>query len=303
MVHCFEDTKFDEDRDMGKDEFSDTEFQADQIAKGEADANQPFWNPREYFLHILLIRITQILREWERLVRKVEFGFGTFSSGRLYSAKSYRGPFVHKDIVAASYWTQQMLQLLSKLLQKIEEINYAWDRFTTFNGDVNYFSDLDSVSPATKEHIERMLQKINEAIDDLKGLQKRLERVQRQCEKMERSLEVRSSMDSKNTELTILYICPVSVVCTFFAIPTPIMPFDRNAGSFFGAVFIITTIIWLLQLFAGGRFRQQPWWDTIILRAKGAWHGDRTNTTHNSLGNTVIRRRRTHPLVQKAKKS
>ncbi|KAH7355822.1 hypothetical protein BKA66DRAFT_539677 [Pyrenochaeta sp. MPI-SDFR-AT-0127] len=300
MVHCFEDTRFDEDRDMGQDEFSDTGFQADQIAKGKTDANIPIWNPREYFLHVLLIRINQIRDEWTRVVRNIESAFQTFSSGRLHFAKSHCDPVPHNNIEAASYWTQQMLQLLSKLLQKIEETNYAWDCF--LGGDVGYFSDLDSVSPTTKFRIELMLQQVDEAFSDLKGLQKRLERVQTQCEKKERFLEVRLVMDShKNTELTIVYICPVTVVSTFFAIPTPIMSFERNARSFFGAILVITAIIWVLRIFRGERFRQQPWLDTITSRAKAAWQGDRTNTTKNALGQTVIRRRRTHPWVQEPK--
>jgi hypothetical protein len=39
---------------------------------GGLDANLPIWDPRLYFLVILEIRMAQVLREWEFLVRTVE---------------------------------------------------------------------------------------------------------------------------------------------------------------------------------------------------------------------------------------
>ncbi|KAH9860763.1 hypothetical protein J1614_012096 [Plenodomus biglobosus] len=279
MVHCYEDTYFNEDRDMSPNEFSSTGVQVDQIAQGDADANRPIWNPHEYFLHVLRNRIQQILREWKKVVRTFESGFRTFSSGRIYFAKNSGSPFAHKNLVMASYWTQSMQQAVCKLLHKLVETTETWTAFIALNGDVGYFSNLDHIPLETKNRIDGMLCHIHEDVVVLQRLQRRLCRIQDECEKLEKFLEVRLLVEgSKNTEMTILYICPVTIVCTFFAIPTPIMSFQRNGQSFFVAIIIVTTIFYILQAFAGGRLRQQSWWATIVARTKLAWHGNRANT-------------------------
>ena len=70
--YAFVDTNFDSEG-LGDQVFPYEGVHEDLIASdGELDANLPIWNPREYFLMICEIRIAQVLKEWEFLVRTVE---------------------------------------------------------------------------------------------------------------------------------------------------------------------------------------------------------------------------------------
>jgi len=69
VAYAFVDTDIDGE-DLGDEVFS---YVKDPIASdGELDANLPIENPREYFLMIFEIRIAQVLKAWEYLVRTVE---------------------------------------------------------------------------------------------------------------------------------------------------------------------------------------------------------------------------------------
>ena len=46
----------------------------DPISLGKLDADQPIWDPREYYLTIVNVRMAQILNEWECLIRALERG-------------------------------------------------------------------------------------------------------------------------------------------------------------------------------------------------------------------------------------
>jgi hypothetical protein len=70
-AYAFVDTHFD-DEDFGDETFSYEGFQEDPIARGKIDANLPIGDPREYFLMISNIRLTQVREEWRYLVRMVE---------------------------------------------------------------------------------------------------------------------------------------------------------------------------------------------------------------------------------------
>jgi hypothetical protein len=66
------------DADFDGDEFGDLHW--DPIAAGNIDANMPIWKPREYFLKVFEIRIIQVRREWDFLVRKVELSIDRYVS-------------------------------------------------------------------------------------------------------------------------------------------------------------------------------------------------------------------------------
>jgi len=38
-----------------------------------ADVDMPFWNPREYFLHVLSRRLGQVAAEWRNLIQRLEY--------------------------------------------------------------------------------------------------------------------------------------------------------------------------------------------------------------------------------------
>ena len=72
VAYAFVDTDFD-GKELAEETFLYEGMHEDPIASdGELDANHPIWDPREYFLMIFEVRIAQILKEWECLVRTVE---------------------------------------------------------------------------------------------------------------------------------------------------------------------------------------------------------------------------------------
>jgi hypothetical protein len=72
-AYAFDDTHFDEEG-FGDETFSYEGVQDDPIARGKIDANLPIGDPREYFLMIFDIRLTQVREEWKYLVRMVDRG-------------------------------------------------------------------------------------------------------------------------------------------------------------------------------------------------------------------------------------
>jgi hypothetical protein len=75
--YAFVDTPFDEDDDLEEKVYPYEGLHEDPIASyggpsGVIDANFPIWDPREYFLLVIQVRIAQVRGEWEYLVRKVE---------------------------------------------------------------------------------------------------------------------------------------------------------------------------------------------------------------------------------------
>lgn len=76
-AYAFSDHYFDTE-DLLDEVFSYQGVQEDPIAWNTeldgimVDANSPIWNPREYFLRILEIRIAHVRQEWTYLIRQVE---------------------------------------------------------------------------------------------------------------------------------------------------------------------------------------------------------------------------------------
>jgi hypothetical protein len=95
-AYAFVDTEnVSDDENLSDKIWNVEEWALDPIASDESvevNANKPIWNPREYFLMILEIKIRQVLKEWQYLVRTVE-----------RSVKAYVSAF----LVATILWNLQ----------------------------------------------------------------------------------------------------------------------------------------------------------------------------------------------------
>ncbi|KAF1838672.1 hypothetical protein BDW02DRAFT_564779 [Decorospora gaudefroyi] len=281
IVYGFEDTDFDPDREFGEDEFSLTDYHADQTAKGELDANRPIWNPREYFLATLKVRSQQVSKEWERLVRTME------------SAYNYCFPHSFP-------WNQCMLQLLQRLLPVLEDTIEVWKGFIGPKGDIHYFDDLTSAPCAAR--IQGTLHDIDRNFDNLATLYRQLLRIQKQCEKEQSSLETRLVLqNNRNTDLMVLYLCPVSMVTSFFGIQKPIMSIQPSGLTFFGLTVLVMAFVQVIRLAMTKRTYRPRWCDTAAIRARGILQGGRANIAENPIGSRVIQRIRTHSWYKKSK--
>ncbi|OAL06614.1 hypothetical protein IQ06DRAFT_371770 [Phaeosphaeriaceae sp. SRC1lsM3a] len=288
FVYCFEDRYFDEDGQLGQDEQTE-EHQSDQIAKGEFGAENPIWNPREYFLRVLLIRMSQVQKEWKELVRYIETGIKEYSWGRYFFSAARDGTPQIVDENAASSRLDSTLHLLCKLMEDIAETNDAWTRFTSATGDWAFFLDTQPDS-----RMLRTFRELNDVFEDLRKIETRLKRLAAQCEKRAQTVNLRLASDSKRSaELTVFFISPFAIVSTFFAIPVPIISFNRNLSSFLIAMLLYTVVLQALLFFWGGALGRQQWWQKLSRRAKAVLHGDPGLTTQQK-GATVLQRRSTY---------
>jgi hypothetical protein len=94
VAYAFLNNTFDDDDDFDDETYGNLfeGFQGDPIASdGLVDANNPIWNPREYFALIFECRLTGVLTEWENLVRWVERSI----QGYVRSHFSHLFPTIH----------------------------------------------------------------------------------------------------------------------------------------------------------------------------------------------------------------
>jgi hypothetical protein len=206
VAYAFIDTNAISDNDNLSEEVeSHGDFRGDPIASEpglEVNANDPIWDPREYFLMILEIRIRQVLREWQYLVRRVECSIKQYVGSRLIPEKSHghllitrqrkRHPFTLsqrsrnkggrvKDVKKAFDWTQQAIELLSQLLDVLSETIKAWDMFKSPNGDIGYFTDASTLPNTQKSPLHLSFHSIQETFEQLECLYRQLLKLDKSC--------------------------------------------------------------------------------------------------------------------------
>lgn len=288
-AYCFEDRHFDEDGPFGDDEQT-SDHQSDQVARGDWGAETTIWDPREYFLRVLLMRMRHVKREWEEVVFFIESGIKAQSWGRFFFAKTRDGTPANIGDEATSNCINSTLELLGKLTDDLSNFNAVWASFTSPSGDVCLFSD---ISQSTK--MQMTFHQLNDIFAYMARLESKLRRMAEQCEKRAQTLTLRLTSESKRSaELTIYFISPFAIVSTFFAIPKENMGFNRNIYSFFVAMFLYTVVLQALLFFWGGGLSQKHWWQKFSRRAKALAQGDRSLTSKNDAGVTLLRRRPTH---------
>ena len=72
-AYCFVDSYFDSEGTVADyHQLRGRDYQPDPLAAGRISASRPIWTPREYFLKVLEIRMSQVLREWNSILTYVE---------------------------------------------------------------------------------------------------------------------------------------------------------------------------------------------------------------------------------------
>jgi hypothetical protein len=288
IAYCFEDRHFDEDAELGPDEHTDI-HQSDQIANGEFGAEDTIWDSREYFLRVLFVRMHQVHKEWGELLRAIESGIKEHSWGRFFFSSNRDGTPSNMVPSTALNWIESIAQLLDKILDDIGKTNDAWIHFTSVTGDLAYFSDTHA-----NPNMVRTFNKLTDIFSELLVLEKRLRRIADQCEKRAQTVNLRLTSDSmQSAQLTVYFISPFAIVSTFFAIPVPIISFERNLLSFVVAMILYIVFLQLLLFFRGGKIRRLLWWEKLSARAKAVWSGKDSSITENKLGANSLQRRST----------
>lgn len=265
----------DEDHERGEEQYRGEDMEADPIADLEHDASFPIWNPREYFLMIVRIRISQVLREWRNLVRKVEMGIDQYEedhSSLSGSTKTRRNP--DDDFMNDFQWTQHMLGVLSELLERLSFTIDAWSGFTDVDGDWNYFKDLNPATSQGEQHLQGSLHEIRERFEDFAVIKQKLQSLVKRCTSFKGSakfLQLRLTYQSNQAaqrngsaaELAILAVSPVAAVSAFFATPSNILSLPRNSASFIISIIVMTLALRLLLMIARSHFHRDHLWKAL----------------------------------------
>ncbi|KAF2854872.1 hypothetical protein T440DRAFT_442305 [Plenodomus tracheiphilus IPT5] len=278
--YCLEDNDVDEGREMDESDFSEDGMHIDQIAPEENNANEPIWDPREYFLRAFYVKMKRILKEWTTVVRTIQQAFNSPSAKRLS-------------------WIRRLHELLRKLVPMLSQTIDAWDGFIQTNGDLNFFTDL--VSTRQGPQIQRTLHEIHKAVNELKSLQRVLAGIQDKCQKDESSMEFRMLL--ANANLVILCIAPISVASQLFAIPDADLSFQRGGWSFGGFILLFTIIVQILRVLTEGMLGGWEWWDWVSSRPNVVWQWfvNREKFTNDSPVQRGLQRAGTHPMMRTAR--
>ena len=85
-----------------------------------------------------------------------------------------------EDVKKSFDWTHQTMELVSQLLDVLSETIKAWDIFNSSDGDIGYFSDIDSLdTPRFRTRLS--LCAIKEIFEILEGLQRKLLFLEKSC--------------------------------------------------------------------------------------------------------------------------
>ncbi|KAF2740542.1 hypothetical protein EJ04DRAFT_600899 [Polyplosphaeria fusca] len=268
-AYGFEDTFFDEDRQMGEDEFSYDGMMTDQIgsAGGEdvINANDPIWNPREYFLKTCSRRMVQAYGESQNAVRAVEKRV-TVALCRIPSLVQHCTNRTERNegMMKSFELTQKLQELLQVLLDGLSKTVSSWEVFDGPGGDIAYFSDMQHANMVTKESVRNSVLRIRKSVERFKSLQSSLISMQDKCDKRAQELQLQLNFESNNTsqssmwhtELTLMIASPFAIACTFFGIPDQNLAFQRNAWTFTTSVLLMAVIFQLLHFYNSGRLRK-----------------------------------------------
>ncbi|KAJ4344545.1 uncharacterized protein N0V89_012289 [Didymosphaeria variabile] len=241
----------DGDEEMSEGEFDYGTVVPDMLTDRDTDANCPIWNPREYFLLVVLIRLDQVAREWESLIRKIVRGVREQTDDSRTKASIASDPEHNQDTVKTY---ENAIEVLRVLRDTLSDNNEAWTRFSAPHGDIGFFGDFEHVPESSRTHIMGCLREIRSNFGRLSDLQRKLEtlerRYQSRVESLERRLTIESNQAAKRSgsisELMVSWVSPAAVVSAVFAIPEPFGNFRRTWKSFAIAMIVVTAILNLL---------------------------------------------------------
>lgn len=273
----------DGDEGMDEEEGDYTAMIQDQFAaNGDVDANRPIWDPREYFLLIILIRVDQIIRAWTWLIQRIEtshqkdiLGLGSDDTESEDAATIFRR-------------TQGAVKTIGFLHDILSETNDCWADFSARDGHIAYFEHTDGLSAASRTQVKRCLLDFKNKTRRLRITQRRLEAIERRCQRAVDSLERRLAVESNtaakasgaHANLMVAWISPVAVVSAFFSIPAPFGNFPRTGTSFTIAMLIVTVALQLLIYVQHKPWRMQKVWFRGSYR-KGTPQAIVSNDRHN----------------------
>ncbi|ORY01190.1 hypothetical protein BCR34DRAFT_592345 [Clohesyomyces aquaticus] len=241
--YCFADTDIGsacpddqshEDEQEETDAAEEEEMKEDPVVSdGQGDevpeADMPVWDPRDYFLRVVDVRMKQILREWENVVHVVDEGVEDWIAAHPFSLSRHRRRHQGDDVQEAFDWIVEMIGLLRRLLGHFSKTIRVWKRFVASDGDISYFSDI------SEPHIRQRLDSIRGVFDELIDLDETLRGLNCSCQNLR--------------EIMSQILAPVGIVVAYFGTQQEIFHFERNPRSFVISVVVMTLSVNLIALF------------------------------------------------------
>ncbi|KAF2185092.1 hypothetical protein K469DRAFT_688302 [Zopfia rhizophila CBS 207.26] len=185
VAYGFVDTDIDDDNGLEGEDFSYLGMNADPIASdGDVNANHPIWDPREYFLLMIEIRMRKVLKEWKGLVRKFERSIKRFRGQHRYNFLYCSRTIAERaeDIKKAVHWTMQTIETLRELRVCLSGTIQAWESFSAAGGDIRYFSDI--FSDISRDQAQVSVHQITETFNTLASREKTLLALENSCDEL-----------------------------------------------------------------------------------------------------------------------
>ncbi|KAG4428670.1 hypothetical protein IFR05_015849 [Cadophora sp. M221] len=140
----------------------------DPLANGQIDADEPLWDPREYFLKVVEIRTGLAFMEWTQILNKMEAKVKQ-SRTNLCVALSSNDPKASQEGIKLIRWNLHMTNFLRILGMKLSDTIAAWDSFRG-NG-IDYFNDYSVIPIETafgklKAHLQKLEALERELLED-----------------------------------------------------------------------------------------------------------------------------------------
>ncbi|KAH6720868.1 hypothetical protein BKA61DRAFT_668764 [Leptodontidium sp. MPI-SDFR-AT-0119] len=203
---------------------------ADPLADGQINADEPLWDPREYFLKVVEIRTGLALMEWSQIINRMEREVQQ-SRTNLFFALSSNDPKAKQEVTNFIRWNLYMTNFLRLLGMKLSDTVAAWDSFRE-NG-IYYFNDY-SVIP-----IETAFGELKAQLQKLRDLEKELRQDNPDGLNVHLSLENIEATNSQQKTarqleiLTVIIIIffPLALAANLFS-TTGVLPFTPNLASF-----------------------------------------------------------------------
>jgi hypothetical protein len=140
----------------------------DPIALSELNADIPFWNPREYFLRVLELRVKQVLSKWQDVVECIlqttEPYFYPASSIYPTDSMAPDDPERHASFRRIQRSINQTITFMDNVVAMITKTTDAWETFRAT--DAKHLADLKT-APGHQGSPNMLLRKIDTHMTNL----------------------------------------------------------------------------------------------------------------------------------------
>lgn len=200
---------------------------------------------RAYFLLVVAIRLTHVVRDSRRVVETIEKAIERCSD-------ELRSSSPGTNLMKPEEWINHTLKVLHEVRSCLQGSILNWVQFSNpEEGDINYFLDL--TDGFSQNHIRDSLRKIRNSYQELTELENLIDRLIKGCkEYRESAAAALAAQNSRTSQLTSTLalitaaINPFNMVNTFFTTPDTVLGFKRNSRAWIIAMAIVALSVGII---------------------------------------------------------